>query len=199
MFTGIIKSIGDIQHIGKGKGIFRAIIDPNLRRRWAIGESVSVSGVCSTIITKKRLYFLVEYMPQTVKLTTVGSWKKNDKVNIEPSLKIGGELSGHIVQGHVDGRAEIIDIKKNNGQYALTCAFHHSLTRYIAQRGSIALDGVSLTVGKVRNNTITVFLTPFTYMHTTFQYKKKGDALNLEVDMLAKYTVGGFCKKIKQP
>ncbi|MBI4272449.1 riboflavin synthase [Candidatus Uhrbacteria bacterium] len=187
MFTGIIQSIGTVHPVSeKGeKKIYT--VNPHLKKRWKVGESVNISGVCSTIMSKKGTQFFVEYMPHTLQVTTISHWKDWGKVNIEPSLKVGNELSGHFVLGHIDGIAKITRIQKTKNQYAITCAIPKPFLPYMALKGSIALDGVSLTIGSMKKNSVTVFLTPFTYHHTTFQYNKIGDALNVEADMIAKH------------
>ncbi len=185
MFTGIIQSIGTITQISHAK-ITRVSIKPHLKKRFSIGESVSIDGVCSTVVAIKQSGFIFEYMPHTVQATTIQYWKKGGHVNLEPSLKIGDELSGHFVSGHVDAHTYIKKIQKTNEQTALTIQVPKNLVPYVSSRGSIAIDGVSLTIGSIKRREATVFLTPFTYAHTTFQYKKTSDTVNLEGDMLAK-------------
>lgn len=187
MFTGIIKSIGTVVSVQKKDGKRIYVIDPHLENKWDKGSSVAVSGVCSTIVKKGGKNLVFQYMDQTANLTSLKEWTLHSKVNIEPSLKVGDELSGHFVSGHIDGVAKINAIKKTPAQYAITCALPHRLALYTVPKGSITLDGVSLTIGRLKKNEVTVFLTPFTYKNTTFQYKKIGDHVNVEADMLAKY------------
>lgn len=198
MFTGIIQSVGTIRAISHAKTM-RVVIAPHLKKRFSIGESVSIDGVCSTIIAIKNGDLVFEYMPHTLKKTTIPHWTKGRHVNIEPSLKAGDELSGHFVLGHVDQYTDIVKVEKQNGQGALTVQVPKNLIPYVSLQGSIALDGVSLTIGNLTKKSATVFLTPFTYSHTTFQYKKAGDLVNLEVDMLAKLTHDAVCQiKLKK-
>ncbi len=194
MFTGIIQSIGTITFTSTSEARRIYSVDSKLKKKWLVGESVNISGICSTIVSKKEKNFLVEYMPQTLQITTVSHWKNGEKINIEPSLKVGDELSGHFVLGHVDAVAKITGIQKTKNQFAITCTIPQSLLCYMTPKGSITLDGVSLTIGALKKNSLTVFLTPFTYHHTTFQYKKIGDALNVETDMIAKHIHHMICK-----
>lgn len=187
MFTGIIQSIGIVISAKKKNGSTIITVDPCFKRRWRVGESIAISGVCSTIIEKKGRHLIVEYMPHTADMTTIAQWTPLTRVNIEPSLKVGDELSGHFVLGHVDGIAKITALKKIGSQYALSCRVPQSLNRYMTPKGSIALDGVSLTIGKIKQNSLTVFITPFTFSHTTFQHKSNGGFLNVEADMIAKH------------
>ncbi len=193
MFTGIIQSIGTITEISRKK-IMQVSIRPNLKKRFSIGESVSIDGVCSTIVAIKQGNLVFEYMSHTVQVTTVQYWEKGGRVNTETSLKVGDELSGHFVLGHVDTHTRITKLEKVNGQTALTIQVPKNLVPYVSPRGSITIDGVSLTIGSIKKENATVFLTPFTYAHTTFQYKKRGDAVNLEVDMLAKLVHNTICQ-----
>ncbi|MBI4250636.1 riboflavin synthase [Candidatus Uhrbacteria bacterium] len=187
MFTGIIQSVGVITALEKKNSAVTCTINPLLRRKWKKGESVSINGICSTIISVTGHSFLVAYMPHTVHLTTVKRWKKGTRVNIEPSLKAGDEISGHFVTGHIDGVARIVAMKYEKEQTTLSIQVPRKLLRYSIPRGSITINGVSLTIASVKNAKVTVKITPYTLSHTTLQYTERGASLNLEIDMLARY------------
>jgi len=187
VFTGIIQSVGIITAIEKKDGGVMCAINPSLRRKWKKGESVSISGICSTIISVSGHSFRVAYMPHTVRLTTVKRWEQDTHVNIEPSLKAGDEISGHFVMGHIDGVARIVAMKHEEEQTTLSIQVPKKLLRYSIPRGSITIDGVSLTIASVFNTTLTVKITPYTLSHTTLHYAERDTPLNLEIDMLARY------------
>ncbi len=162
-----------------------------------IGDSISVNGVCSTIKSirlrsQKALArqgnILFEYMPESLKLTNLSFLKKGDTVNIERSMRLSDRLDGHIVLGHIDGKGEIISIKKEgNSQVFEIKVPSPQFMRFLVYKGSIAVEGISLTVAKILKNSFIVKIIPFTMEHTNLKYKKKGEEVNLEFDILAKY------------
>lgn len=186
MFTGIIQSVGTITKLRNKNGATLCAINPFLHHNWKAGESVSINGICSTIVSVATNSFHVAYMPHTVSLTTIPQWKRGLRVNVEPSLKVGDEISGHFVMGHIDGIARIIAIKSEAEQTSITVQMPHTLLRYSIPRGSISLDGVSLTIAEARKDAIIVRITPYTLAHTTLRYRKKGDFLNVEIDTLVR-------------
>lgn len=139
------------------------------------------------MLNHKEGAFTVEVSAETLSKTTLSDWHEGLRINLEPSLKLGDELGGHLVFGHVDGRAEIIDLKQEGESCRVQIAAPLELAHYIAPKGSVALDGVSLTVNEVSGNRFGVNIIPHTWAHTTFQDKKIGDILNIEIDMLARY------------
>lgn len=187
MFSGIIQSMGTIISVTEQGGGKEIVIDPKLKRNWKIGESVMLSGVCSTVthVDKNQLTFF--YMPETLKKTTAAHWKKNDKINIEPSLAIGDELSGHLVFGHVDGCAAIEKIEPDGESKVFWFRAPEGMSKYLVPKGSVALDGTSLTVVDVDGDIFSVSFIPFTLEHTNFGNYSKNDEVNFEADMLAKY------------
>lgn len=187
MFTGIIQSVGTITALQSEGDAIKCMINPHLPRKWKKGESVSVNGICSTVISASGHSFQVTYMPHTVNMTTTKQWKCGTRVNIEPSLKAGDEISGHFVMGHIDGIARIVAVKPKTGQTSFTIQVPRKLLRYSIPRGSVALDGVSLTIADVHKDIMTVAVTPFTLSHTTLSYVCKNDLLNIEIDTLARY------------
>ncbi len=190
MFTGIIGHIGEIVELGKGKT--RRL---KIAGRFSVddippGASISCNGICLTVVQKghgEENWFSVEASPETLNTTTAGLWKEKTLLNLERSLRIGDELGGHFVTGHVDGVATVEDIYEDEGCYEVTLSAPEKLMGFIAPKGSVTLDGVSLTVNSIMENTFSIMLIPHTLAVTTLKHIQPGDTLNLEVDMLARY------------
>ncbi len=187
MFSGIIKTVGTIKSVTEKNGGREFCIAENVKRKWKIGESVLVAGICSTIIKKTEKTITVFYMPETLQKTTAVRWDKGTRVNIEPSLKMGDDISGHIVSGHVDTTARVTAIIPEGDCKRITFSLSKDFAKYVIAKGSVAVDGVSLTVVDAKMNSFSVALIPYTLSHTTLGALKKGDAVNIEVDMMAKY------------
>jgi len=189
MFTGIVTDIGEVVAIEeRAKELRRLTIacayDPT---SIAIGASIACSGVCMTAVATGKKTFSVDAAAETLNVTTVGRWRTGTRVNLERSLKMGDELGGHLVSGHVDGVAELTARKDLTDMARLTLRVPKPLARFIAQKGSVALDGVSLTVNEVAADTFSVLIIPHTLAVTTLGPLKQGDRLNLEVDVIARY------------
>jgi len=193
MFTGLVTDIGEVLGVDeRAEGLRRLTIgcryDP---ASIAIGASICCSGVCMTAVATGtsggRGTFCVDAAAETLRLTTVGRWTKGTHINLERSLKIGDELGGHLVSGHVDGLAEVVARENLTGMARFALRVPKPLARFVAQKGSVALDGVSLTVNDVDGDTFSVLIIPHTLGVTTFGALKAGDALNLEVDVMARY------------
>lgn len=189
MFTGIVTEFGEVLIVEeRAEGLRRLTIgcayDP---ASIAIGASICCGGVCLTAVATGKDNFSVDAAAETLKLTTVGGWQKGTRVNLERSLKMGDELGGHLVSGHVDGLAELIAREDMTEMAKLTLRVEKPLARFVAQKGSVALDGVSLTVNDVTADTFSVLVIPHTLAVTTLGALKQGDALNLEVDVMARY------------
>jgi riboflavin synthase len=189
MFTGLVTDVGEVLGVEeRGEGLRQLIIasayDP---ATIAIGASICCGGVCMTAVATGNNNFSVDAAAETLRLTTVGRWEKGTRVNLERSLKMGDELGGHLVSGHVDGLAELIAREDLTGMAKLTLRVPKPLARFIAQKGSVALDGVSLTVNDVGDDTFSVLIIPHTLAVTTLGALKPGDSLNLEVDVMARY------------
>ena len=193
MFTGIVTDVGEvIASEERAEGLRRLTIASAYDRSTiAIGASIACSGVCMTVVetakSGERDAFSVDAAAETLRLTTVGRWQKGTRVNLERSLKMGDELGGHLVSGHVDGLAEIASREDLTDMARFTLRVPKPLARFIAQKGSVALDGVSLTVNEVTEDTISVLIIPHTLAVTTFGALKAGDHFNLEVDQMARY------------
>ena len=190
MFTGLISSLGVVEAITKGNEYAKLTIkDANICGQIQIGDSVSVNGTCLSVTAFDNQNFSVDVMVQSLKLTAIGSLSKGDLVNLELATKVGEPLGGHIVQGHVDCIGKVLEIKEAEKWVALTVTIPEEKMRYVVPQGSIAIDGVSLTVGEIDDskNTITVWLIPQTLELTNLGKKSPADEVNIEVDILAKY------------
>lgn len=196
MFTGIVTDIGQVLSVEQ-RGDLRAILRTSYAvGPLAIGASIACDGVCLTLVDKGAdpmgaTWFSVDISKETLEKTTIGSghnaWKIGRKVNLERALRIGDELGGHIVSGHVDGLAEIEAIRIEGDSTRVTLAVPQHLARFIAEKGSVALNGASLTVNEVNGNRFGVNLIPHTKAVTTWGEVKIGDQINLEIDTLARY------------
>jgi riboflavin synthase len=188
MFTGIVTDIGKITAVSGRDDLKRLRIESRYDAASIdIGASIMTSGICLTVVAKEKGWFEVELAAETLKLTTAGAWKAGDKVNLERSLKIGDELGGHLVSGHVDGVAEIVSREDLDGMAKIMLRAPRELARFIAAKGSVALDGISLTVNEVNGTDFSVLLIPHTLAATSSADLKKGSRVNLEVDQLARY------------
>lgn len=187
MFTGLIQDIGTVRSVEK-RGDWRIVIDTHLDLgAIALGASLACDGCCLTLVDKAEKWFAVDVSPETLDKTTIGEWEKGRRVNLEPSLKLGDELGGHLVSGHVDGRAVLQSLAPSGDSTAMIIKVPALLERFMAKKGSVTLDGIALTINEVEGDLINVNVIPHTQYHTTIQYKHEGDAMNIEVDMLARY------------
>jgi riboflavin synthase len=188
MFTGIIEEIGIVKEIvprGSGKRIqvwAKKILDDI-----AIDQSVAANGVCLTVVEIGKDFFLADAVAETLSKSTLSQLARNDKVNLERALRLQDRLGGHLVQGHVDGVGTIRQLTQSPHATSLVVKIPAELERYTISKGSIAFDGVSLTIAQKEQNVITVAVIPHTWQQTIFQFKKSGDRVNIEVDFLAKY------------
>ncbi|NBV06037.1 MAG: riboflavin synthase [Proteobacteria bacterium] len=194
MFTGIITNIGIVEslNLNNKKDLLISISTLGiLKRKLEIGCSIACSGICLTLLKKKKqgkkniLYF--QASKETLDKTTLKSWKIGDLINLEFALKVGDELGGHLVSGHVDGTAKISEIKAIKDSRKFTFVINKDLLRFIAQKGSITINGTSLTINQVNGSSFSVNLIWHTLENTAFKISKIGDLVNIEVDMLARY------------
>jgi riboflavin synthase len=187
MFTGIITDLGEVAKIEqRGDTLFTIKTSYDLKTI-DIGASIACSGCCLTVIAKGEGAFDVEASAETLSKTTLGSWQAGTRINLERSLKLGDELGGHLVSGHVDGVGEIIGVEKEGGSLRFGFRVPMVLARFIAQKGSVALDGTSFTVNEVKDDAFAVNIIPHTQSITTWGHAKTGDRANVEIDMLARY------------
>lgn len=184
MFTGIIETTGKIKKID---GHLYTIVVKNFLDDVKIGQSIAVNGVCTTVIDFGEEEFTIELMPETLRVTNFFEVKEGDEVNLERSLKADGRLDGHFVLGHVDGVGRVEEIKEEGEFMDLIISAPEELRKYLARKGAVAVNGVSLTIAEDLGNKFRVSLITHTREITNFKNIKKGDAVNLEIDMLARY------------
>lgn len=189
MFTGIIQAVGRIARIEPRGGDLRLRIDSAALELASVvpGDSIAVSGVCLTAIGLDARHFDADVSRETLACTTLGALREGDAVNLEKALRVGDALGGHLVAGHVDGVGQVLDVRADARSQRWRFAAPAALARYIAGKGSICIDGVSLTVNEVDDTGFGVNLIPHTIANTCFAQRRPGDAVNLEVDLLARY------------
>ena len=193
MFTGIVTDIGEVLSVtSRADDLHRLTIACRYGRAGiADGASIACSGVCLTVVgageERGRTWFAADAGAETLRLTTAGAWRPGAKLNLERALKIGDELGGHLVSGHVDGIAELIAREDLTDMARLAFRAPAALSRFIAQKGSVALDGVSLTVNEVDGDSFAVLIIPHTLAVTTLGALRVGDPVNLEIDQMARY------------
>jgi riboflavin synthase len=187
MFTGIITHIGVVHSIAK-TGDWRFVVQAEgFTHQLALGASVAHSGVCLTVIEQAEHSFTVQVSQETLSRTTLGQWQEGTRINLERALKVGDELGGHFVSGHVDGLARLEQVETIGESWKTTFVAPRALAPFIAAKGSVTLDGVSLTVNAVEGERFWVNIIPHTLQATTLGERKAGDSVNLEIDLLARY------------
>ena len=194
MFTGLITGLGTVLSVtplGESQDA-RFVIGTPDNAAWAnadkvLGASIACSGVCLTVVEAGADWFAVEVSAETLSKTGLGAWRAGTPINLEGSLRIGDEIGGHIVSGHVDGLAEVTVIAQEHGSTRFTFLLPPELAPFVAPKGSIAINGVSLTVNEVEDRTFGVNIIPHTLVHTNFANLSTGDRVNIEIDMLARY------------
>ncbi|MBI2486603.1 MAG: riboflavin synthase [Deltaproteobacteria bacterium] len=189
MFTGIVEDVGKVKEIKtKSKDVLFTIQVKNIDAgEIGLGESVAVNGTCLTVISSGKNNFTVEASRETLKRTNLSKLKVGSKVNLERALKIGGRLGGHIVNGHVDGIGKVDSIEKRGKSIEICFSLPEELSRYVVEKGSVAVDGVSLTINAVNGNRFLVNIIPYTQDATIFAELKPGDLVNIECDIIGKY------------
>jgi len=193
VFTGIVSDLGEVVGVDEqADGLHRLTIacgyDPGTID---MGASIACSGPCLTVVARGRRndrgFFAVDVAAETLRVTTAGTWRQGTKLNLERSLRLGDELGGHLVSGHVDGLADLVSREDLPDMAQVSLRVPHALSRFIASKGSVALDGVSLTVNEVAGETFSVLIIPHTLKVTTFGGLGAGARLNLEIDQMARY------------
>jgi riboflavin synthase len=187
MFTGIIETLGIISDIKKDQGNVHLTIQTNITNELKIDQSVAHNGVCLTVIEIFDNKHVVTAIQETINKTTLGLWKIGDKVNIERAMKLGDRLDGHIVQGHVDQTAVCTSIQEKSGSWEFTFEYDSALNNITIEKGSITVNGTSLTVVNSAKNSFSVAIIPYTYEHTIFHTFEIGTKVNLEFDVVGKY------------
>ena len=186
MFTGLIEATGEIAALTTTTGGQRVSVRSPLTAELKLGDSVAVNGVCLTVVQADAA-FHADVGPETLRVTTLGSLDSGALVNLERPLRGDGRMGGHFVQGHVDAAGQIADLRPESDFLWLTVSFPRELARYMVQKGSIAVDGISLTVAGLAGDRFDVQLVPFTVEHTNLKRARIGDRVNLECDMIGKY------------
>lgn len=189
MFTGIVTDLGEVRKVARGQGQdarFEVATQYDLSTV-EIGASIAHNGVCLTVIEKGADSYIIQASDETLSKTTLGDWREGQRVNLERACKVGDELGGHIVSGHVDGVARVVSIRPENESLRFTFEAPVELAKFVAPKGSVALDGVSLTVNEVDGRLFGINVIPHTQSVTTFGLLREGDRVNMEIDMLARY------------
>ncbi|WP_138432006.1 riboflavin synthase [Fodinibius saliphilus] len=189
MFTGIIKSVGNVKQVTNLDGGKEITIVADFADKLDIDQSICINGVCHTVTGCDNVSFTVQSVEETLRKTNIGDLEKESLVNLERSLRLDQLLDGHIVQGHVDATGTVTDIKKEGTDWLFTIEYPQEHSGLIVGRGSISIDGISLTVANEQENSFRVAIIPYTYEHTNLCTKKVGDTVNLEFDILGKYVL----------
>jgi riboflavin synthase len=187
MFTGLIEAVGEIAEIKPTPGGSRMRVDVPLAAEFVTGESVAVNGVCLTVVSADASGFHADVSPETMRVSTLGTIRRGALVNLERSLRADGRLGGHFVQGHVDAMGTIDDLRDEGESHWLTVKFPPDLAPFIVRKGSIAVNGISLTVAGVDERLFDVQVIPFTWANTNLRVSRPGDVVNVECDILGKY------------
>ncbi len=187
MFTGIIETLGTVKQLTTVKDNLDITIESTITNQLKIDQSVTHNGVCLTVVEINDDQYKVTAIKETLDKTNIGDLQINDIVNIERAMKLGDRLDGHIVQGHVDQTALCIEAKETNGSWLYTFKYDQELNNITIEKGSITVNGVSLTVVNSQKNSFSVAIIPYTYEHTNFKQFKIGTKINLEFDVIGKY------------
>jgi riboflavin synthase len=184
MFTGITEELGKVSLLQPNKLVVKA---RKVLEGTGIGDSISVNGACLTVVELGSDYFGVGVVPETIRRTNLGLLKVGDEVNLERPLALGGRLGGHLVQGHVDERGKVMSLRPEGDAVVMRFQAPSEVMRYVVVKGFIAIDGISLTVAERDDTSFTIWIIPHTRQNTTLGKRRVGDAVNLEVDIIAKY------------
>ena len=187
MFTGIIETLGIIKELKKDQDNLHITVNSSITNELKIDQSVAHNGVCLTVVAIENDNYTVTAIKETIEKTNVGDWNINDQVNIERAMKLGDRLDGHIVQGHVDQTGICKEVKDANGSWYYTFKYDSKLNNITIEKGSITVNGVSLTVVDSKIDEFSVAIIPYTYLHTNFHTFEMGTKINLEFDVIGKY------------
>ena len=187
MFTGLIEAVGHVEEVRSAGSGARLRIRAPLASELTPGDSLAVNGVCLTVVAAAASEVHADVGPETARVTTLGSLRRGREVNLERPLRADGRVGGHFVQGHVDGTGQVDEIRADGDAHWLAVSFADPLAPYLVHRGSVAVDGVSLTVASLGDRRFDVMIIPFTWEHTTFRTLRAGDRVNLECDIVGKY------------
>lgn len=187
MFTGIVEQLGTIAHISKTQSNIHLTIKSNFTHELKIDQSVAHNGICLTVVAIEDDTYTVTAIQETINKTTIGNWKVGDIVNLERAMIMGTRLDGHIVQGHVDSTAKCIAIVPQDGSTLYTFEYPEQFKGLVIEKGSICINGISLTAFNCIDNKVSVAIIPYTYEHTMLQYLQENDSVNIEYDIIGKY------------
>lgn len=187
MFTGIIETLGIIKEIRKEQGNLHITVASEITHELKIDQSVAHNGICLTVVQIDQNQYTVTAIQETIDKTAIGTWQVGDSINLERAMKLGDRLDGHIVQGHVDQTGTCIRILEANGSWVFTFAYDPSLSNITIEKGSITVNGTSLTVVNSAADSFSVAIIPYTYEHTNFHAYREGTMVNLEFDVIGKY------------
>ena len=189
MFTGLIEALGEVAEMEPAPAGYSLRVKTTLAAELTPGDSLAVNGVCLTVVSVQDASVSADISPETARVTSLGSLGRGARVNLERPLRADARLGGHFVQGHVDGTGTVDDIRQQGDSWWLTVEYPPSLAPYMVQKGSIAVDGISLTVARVDERSFGVQIIPFTWEHTNLHGLGPGDPVNIECDILGKYVV----------
>jgi riboflavin synthase len=195
MFTGIIETLGVVQAVKKEKDNIHITIDSSITGELKIDQSVAHNGICLTVVAIKNNLYTVTAIGETIKKTNLSYWKVGDHINLERAMKLGDRLDGHIVQGHVDQIGTCVAVQETNGSWSYTFEYDPALSNITIEKGSITVNGVSLTVVDSGKNEFSVAIIPYTYEHTNFKNFEVGTKVNLEFDVIGKYVSKLYANK----
>jgi riboflavin synthase len=187
MFTGLIEAVGKVAELKAAPGGLRLRIHTELAGALAPGDSLAVNGVCLTVVTADDGLVDADIGPETARVTTIGSLQPDQRVNLERPMRADGRVGGHFVQGHVDATGTVDDVRPDGDSHWLTISFDRSLSPYLIRKGSIAIDGVSLTIAGLGLSVLDVMIIPFTWANTALSSLEVRDHVNIECDMIGKY------------
>ena len=187
MFTGLIEALGTVADVHPSAGGLQLRVQTDLTCELAPGDSLAVNGVCLTVTSAADGHVLADIGPETARITTLGRLQPGQAVNLERPLAGTGRFGGHFVQGHVDGTGRILALREDGDSHWVTIGFDHSAASSLIARGSIAVDGISLTVARLAEAAFDVMIIPFTWSHTNLSSRQPGELVNLEYDMVGKY------------
>ncbi|OFW02040.1 MAG: riboflavin synthase subunit alpha [Acidobacteria bacterium RIFCSPLOWO2_02_FULL_68_18] len=189
MFTGLIEAVGRAADVQRTAAGLRLRIATALASEMTCGDSLGVNGVCLTVVTSGGGHVECDVGPETMRVTTLGMLQGGEALNLERPMRADGRVGGHFVLGHVDGTGRVVQIREDGDARRLTVAFSADLGPYLVSKGSVAVDGISLTIAALGERTFEVMIVPYTWEHTNLQGRAAGDPVNLECDVIGKYVV----------
>jgi riboflavin synthase len=199
MFTGLIEDVGEVMTLESFLGGDRLVVATSLAGELSLGESVATNGVCLTVVAREGDTWAAEVSPETLRVSALGSLRPGSRVNLERSLTVGSRLGGHIVQGHVDATGRIELVRDEGDFRRLTVSFPDALAPYFIEKGSVAMDGISLTVASLGTTSFDVQIVPHTWAHTNLSSAGPGTLVNLECDIVGKYVLRGLSLGYTRP